>query len=71
MEASAPEPPSPFDGMTADELRAWILDEAESLITCDDISEAHRAWLKQFLSGYPDSLMSMAVPRDLLGPMYP
>jgi hypothetical protein len=48
-----------------------ILDEAESLRTCVDISEAHRAWLKQILSGYPDSLMCVAIPRDLRGPMYP
>jgi hypothetical protein len=49
LEAAAPEPPSPFDGMTADELRAWLLDEAERLLACDDISEEHRAWLKQLL----------------------
>lgn len=69
LEATAPEPPMPFDGMTADELRAWVLDEAERLLACDDISEEHRAWLKQLLvahsSGDPGALMRVAIPRDL------
>jgi hypothetical protein len=59
----------PFDGMTADELRAHILDEAERLLACDDISEEHRAWLKQLLvahsSGDPGALMRVAIPGDL------
>ena len=43
LEAAAGELPSPFDDMTADELRVWLLDEAERLVACDDISEEHSA----------------------------
>jgi hypothetical protein len=74
LEAAAPELPSPFDGMTADELRAWLLDEAEKLIACDDISEEHRAWVEQILIAHTgsngvvdwDALADVAMPRDLL-----
>jgi hypothetical protein len=31
LEAASGGPPSPFDAMMADGLRAWILDEAEKL----------------------------------------
>jgi hypothetical protein len=69
LEATAPEPPMPWDGMTADELSAWLLDKAERLLACDDISEEHRAWLKRLLvahsSGDPGALMRVAIPRDL------
>jgi hypothetical protein len=55
--------------MTADELSAWLLDKAERLLACDDISEEHRAWLKRLLvahsSGDPGALMRVAIPRDL------
>ena len=47
LEAAAGDPPSPFDDMTADELRTWILDEAGRLLICEDIAEEHRAWLKR------------------------
>jgi hypothetical protein len=69
LEAAAGEPPSPFDDMTADELRIWIPDEAERLLICDDISGDHRAWLTQILaahsSGDPGALTCVAIPRDL------
>jgi hypothetical protein len=71
LEAAAPERPSPFDDMTADELRTWIPDEAERLLICEDISEEHRAWLKQILvaqaSGDRGGLTRVVIPRDLLG----
>ena len=73
LEAAAPEPPSPFDDMTADELRVYIIDEAKSLLACHGISEEHRAWVKQILIAHTGAngivdwevLRRVAVPRDL------
>jgi hypothetical protein len=68
LEAAASEPPSPFDDMTADELRTWIPDEAGRLLICEDISEEHRAWLKRLqAAGAVDwtTLADVTMPRDL------
>lgn len=69
LEAAAGEPPPRFDDMPEDELLAWLLDEAERFVACDDISDEHRAWLKQILeahaSGDPGALTRVAIPHDL------
>ena len=72
LEAATPEPPKQWEGMTADELREWIPNEAERLMTCTNISEEHRAWLGQILVAHSSddlgSLTRLAIPPDLLGP---
>jgi hypothetical protein len=64
LEAAASERPSPFDDMTADELRTWLLDEAERLLTCGDIAEEHRAWLGQILGNLLQQLIELQKLRD-------
>jgi hypothetical protein len=76
LEAAAGEPPSLFEDMTADELRAYIIEKGESLLACDDISEEHRAWVKQVFIAHTssngvvdwDALRRVAAPSDLLRP---
>jgi hypothetical protein len=72
LEAAVPDPPNQWEGMTADELREWILNEGERLMACTDISEEHRAWLRQMLaahsSGDLGAVTRVAIPRDLLDP---
>jgi hypothetical protein len=57
--------------MMADELRAWILDEAEKLVVLDDVSDQHRDWLRRILVTSslddPGALERVAIPHDLLG----
>jgi hypothetical protein len=68
LEAVAPKPWSPFSDLKADELRTWIIDEAKRLLTCIDVEEEHRAWLKRLqAAGTLDcnALAHVAMPRDL------
>jgi hypothetical protein len=43
LEANAPEPPSPFDGMTSDELIIVLLEGYSELLARDDMPEAEKA----------------------------